>query len=93
MAATVPVSVVETPEFLSAARKLMSDEERALLAEYLAYNPTAGDLCAGNRWHSEAAVGVGRAGQARRRAGDLLPSTPACRSSRSPLTQRTSGPI
>jgi hypothetical protein len=31
MARPVPVSVVEMPEFLSATRKLMSDEERALL--------------------------------------------------------------
>jgi hypothetical protein len=38
---------VETPEFLSATRKLMSDEERMLLVDYLAYNPTAGDLIPG----------------------------------------------
>lgn len=44
MARTVPISVVETPEFLAASRKIMSDEERALLVEYLAYNPTVGDL-------------------------------------------------
>ena len=47
MVRTVPISVVETPEFLSATRKLMSDEERALLVDYLAYNPTAGDLIPG----------------------------------------------
>ena len=47
MARTVPISVVETPEFLSATRKRMSDEERALLVDYLAYNPTAGDLIPG----------------------------------------------
>src|SRR5438309_8071607 len=47
MARTVPISVVETPEFLSATRKLMSDKERALLVDYLAYNPTAGDLIPG----------------------------------------------
>ncbi|WP_179213898.1 hypothetical protein [Rhizobium sullae] len=41
MVKMVPVSVVETPEFLSATRKLMSDDERALLVDYLAYNPTA----------------------------------------------------
>jgi len=29
MAETVPVGVVETPEFLAATRKLMSDDERA----------------------------------------------------------------
>lgn len=44
---TVPVSVVEMPEFLSATRKLMSDDERALLVDYLAHNPTAGDLVQG----------------------------------------------
>jgi hypothetical protein len=47
VARTVPLSVVETPEFLSATRKLMSDEERALLVDYLAYNPAAGDLIPG----------------------------------------------
>lgn len=47
MARTVPISVVETPEFLSATRKLMSDEDRALLIDYLAYNPTSGDLIPG----------------------------------------------
>jgi len=47
MVKTVPVSVVETPEFLSATRKLMSDNERALLVDYLAHNPTAGDLVQG----------------------------------------------
>lgn len=44
MAGTVPISVIETPEFLSAARKLISDEKRALLVDYLAYHPMAGDL-------------------------------------------------
>ena len=47
MPKAVPVCVVETPEFLSATRKLMSDEERGLLVDYLAYNPTAGDLIQG----------------------------------------------
>jgi hypothetical protein len=61
MARTVPVSVVETPEFLSATRKLMSDEERALLVDYLAYNPTAGDLIPGTggvdgAWTAEASA-------------------------------------
>jgi hypothetical protein len=40
----VPIVVVETPEFLSATSKLMTDEERELLVDYLAYNPTSGDL-------------------------------------------------
>ena len=47
MTRTVPISVVETPEFLSATRKLMTDEERALLVDYLAHNPTSGDLIPG----------------------------------------------
>lgn len=59
MAGTVPISVVETPEFLSATRKLMSDDERSLLVDYLAHNPTAGDLVPGTggvrklRWRLE----------------------------------------
>ena len=47
MARTVPMTVVETPEFLSATRKLMTDDQRALLVDYLAYNPTSGDLIPG----------------------------------------------
>ena len=68
MARTVPSSVVDTPEFLSATRKLMSEEERALLVDYLAYNPTAGDLIPGTggvrklRWGLE---GRGKRGGAR----------------------------
>ena len=42
-----PITVVETPEFLSATRKLLSDEERAGLVNYLAHNPGAGDLIPG----------------------------------------------
>lgn len=68
MARAVPISVVETPEFLSATRKLMSDEERTLLVDYLAYNPTVGDLIPGTggvrklRWGLE---GRGKRGGAR----------------------------
>jgi hypothetical protein len=47
MSETAPISVVETPEFLSAADKLMSEEERAMLIDYLARNPTTGDLIPG----------------------------------------------
>lgn len=47
IARMVPVTVVETPGFLSATSKLMDDEERALLVDYLAYNPSAGDLIPG----------------------------------------------
>ena len=63
-----PTGIVETPEFLSATRKLMSDEERALLVEYLAHSPTAGDLIPGTggirklRW---GVAGRGKRGGAR----------------------------
>lgn len=68
MAGSAPVSVVETPEFLTAARKLMAEDERALLVGYLAYNATAGDLIPGTggvrklRWRLE---GRGKRGGAR----------------------------
>ena len=68
MARTVPISVVETPEFLSATRKLMDEAERASLVDYLAWNPTAGDLIPGTggvrklRWALE---GRGKRGGAR----------------------------
>lgn len=68
MVKTVPVSVVETPEFLSATCKLMDDNERALLVDYLAHNPMAGDLVQGTggirkvRW---ALDGRGKRGGAR----------------------------
>jgi hypothetical protein len=42
MSGLVPITVVETPEFLSATRKLLTDEERRVLVDYLAHNPAAG---------------------------------------------------
>ena len=68
MAEPIPVTVVETPEFLSATRKLLNDEERAQLVDYLAMNPDAGNLIAGTggvrkvRW---ALPGRGKRGGAR----------------------------
>lgn len=59
---------METPEFLSAVRKLMDEEERAQLVDYLAYNPEAGDLISGTggvrklRW---GLAGRGKRGGAR----------------------------
>lgn len=41
-----PVTVVETPEFLSTTKKLLDDDERGLLIDYLSANPLAGDLIA-----------------------------------------------
>jgi hypothetical protein len=68
MSRPVPVSVVETPEFLAAARRIMDEEERGLLVDYLARNPAAGDLVPGTggvrklRWALE---GRGKRGGAR----------------------------
>lgn len=68
MSDAAPVTVVETPEFLAAARRLMSDADRQLLVDYLAYNPMAGDLIPGTggvrklRWALE---GRGKRGGAR----------------------------
>jgi hypothetical protein len=68
MAETAPVTVVETPEFVSATRKLLSEEERAALVDHLARNPESGDLIPGTggvrklRWGLE---GRGKRGGAR----------------------------
>jgi len=68
MLGSVPVSVVETPEFQAAARRMMTDEERSLLLDYLAFNPAAGELISGTggvsklRWGLE---GRGKRGGAR----------------------------
>ena len=61
-------AVIETPEFLIAARRVLTDAERAALVDFLAANPTAGDLMPGTggarklRW---AAKGKGKSGGAR----------------------------
>ena len=63
-----PITVVESREFLTATKKLMDDEERSALVDYLAYNPTAGDVIPGSggvrklRWALE---GRGKRGGAR----------------------------
>lgn len=68
MSGIAPITVVETPEFLSATRKLMSEEERTALIDYLAHYPAAGDLIQGTggvrklRWGLE---GRGKRGGAR----------------------------
>jgi len=61
-------TVVETMEFASAAKRLLTTEERMALIDFLAENPTAGDLMVGTggarklRW---AAKGKGKSGGAR----------------------------
>ena len=68
MTGSLPVTVVETPEFLATTRKLMDEEERSLLVDYLAHNPAEGDLIPGAggvrklRWGLE---GRGKRGGAR----------------------------
>lgn len=68
MSRWAPVTVIETPEFQVSVRKLLTDEESALLMDYLAYNPAAGDLIPGAggvrelRWGLE---GRGKRGGAR----------------------------
>ncbi len=47
MLGPAPVTVIETPEFLEAAGRIMDENERSLLVDYLAHNPRAGDLIPG----------------------------------------------
>ena len=67
MATRLP-TVVETPEFLTQARSLLSEQERSELVDFLARNPAAGDLMQGTggarklRW---GAKGKGKRGGAR----------------------------
>jgi hypothetical protein len=68
MSQRAPITVIETPEFLAATRKLFSDDERAELVDHLARHPTDGDLIQGTggvrklRWGME---GRGKRGGAR----------------------------
>jgi hypothetical protein len=64
----VLITVVELPEYLSRARRLLNDIEREAIVDFLAANPTAGDLIVGSggarklRW---AAKGKGKSGGVR----------------------------
>ena len=68
MAGRAPVTVIETPEFLAAPRKLLSATERDALIDHLARNPDDGELIQGTagvrklRWGVE---GRGKRGGAR----------------------------
>jgi len=68
MTEAVPITVVETPTFLAATRKLLTEAERVALIDHLALNPDAGDLIQGTggvrklRWAVE---GRGKRGGAR----------------------------
>ncbi len=63
MPETRPITVVEMPEFLAATKKLMNDAERDELVEYLAYNPTAGDLIQGTGGVRKVRWGLGGRGK------------------------------
>jgi hypothetical protein len=68
MSRRAPVTVVETPEFLAATRRIIDEEERGLLVDYIARNPLAGALIPGTggvrklRWALE---GRGKRGGSR----------------------------
>ncbi len=61
-------TIVETPEFVSAARQVFTDAERVALVDRLSANPTMGDVMEGTggarklRW---GAKGKGKSGGAR----------------------------
>jgi hypothetical protein len=57
MAASPLQTVVETPEFLAQARSLLTEQERSQLVDFLARNPTAGDLMQGTGGARKAALG------------------------------------
>ena len=41
---SAPITVVETDNFLSKAKRLLNDEEKSQLVNYLAEDPEAGDI-------------------------------------------------
>jgi hypothetical protein len=47
MSSASPIAIVEMPTFVSATRKMLDEEEREELTDFLAWNPTAGDVIAG----------------------------------------------
>jgi hypothetical protein len=68
MSSGSPIAIVEMPTFVSATRKMLDEEEREELTDFLAWNPTAGDVIAGTggvrkvRW---SLPGRGKSGGAR----------------------------
>jgi hypothetical protein len=59
MTISEPVTVIETPSFLRDSKKLLDDDERTALVNYIAYNPMVGNLIGGTggirkvRWARE----------------------------------------
>jgi hypothetical protein len=66
MLEAAPIAVVETPEFLSATRELMTEEERALLVDYPGPQSDGRGPRPGNRRRAQVAMGTGGAWKARR---------------------------
>jgi hypothetical protein len=68
MSDDLPMAVVEMPEFIAATRKMLDDDERDDLIDFVAANPMHGDVIAGTggvrkmRW---ALPGRGKSGGAR----------------------------
>ena len=57
-----PITVIETPEFVAATRKLMTAEERDRLIDFLARNPRAGVLVRGTGGVRKLRWGIGSRG-------------------------------
>lgn len=63
-----PLVIVEMPDFVASTRKMLEDDEREELVDFLSLNPVAGDVIAGTggvrkvRW---ALPGRGKSGGAR----------------------------
>jgi hypothetical protein len=72
MSGATPITVVETPEFLAATRRLLTEAERAVLVDYLAYNPSARELIQGTGGVRKLRWGARGAWKARWHARDLL---------------------
>jgi hypothetical protein len=57
MSRPAPAGVIETPEFLAATRRIMDDDERGVLVDFLARNPLSGDLIPGTGGVRKAPLG------------------------------------
>ena len=65
-------TVVELPEYLRQAERLLSEQARTDLVDYLAAHPKAGVIMRGTGGMQETALGTGRHGEKWRGACHLL---------------------
>lgn len=56
-------TIVETPAYLASAKGLLSDDERAEIAEMIASNPTRGDLIIGGGGVRKVRFAIGNKGK------------------------------